>query len=45
MEGRTTVNHMDCLIVVVERLPHEVHVFSGGLTGSLVEHEVVKQRK
>jgi hypothetical protein len=43
VDGRGTVNHLICLIVVIERVPHEVDIVTEGLTRALSEHEVVQQ--
>jgi hypothetical protein len=43
VDGRGTINHLTCLIVVIERLPHEVDTVTEGLTMALSEHEVVQQ--
>jgi hypothetical protein len=43
VDGRGTMNHLTCLIVVIERLPHEVDIVTEGLTMALYEHEVVQQ--
>jgi hypothetical protein len=40
VDGRGTINHLTCLIVVIERLPHEVDIVTEGLTTTLAEHEV-----
>jgi hypothetical protein len=45
VDGRGTINQLAGLIVVIERLPHEVDVVSKGLTRALPEHEVVQQRE
>jgi hypothetical protein len=37
VDGRGAVNHMTCLDVVIERMPHEVDIFSEGLAGALPE--------
>jgi hypothetical protein len=46
IDGRRAVKNLTRFsFLVVERLPQEVHVLSDGLTGSLAEHELVKQHK
>jgi hypothetical protein len=42
VDGRGTINQLASLIIVIERLPHEVDVVSKGLTKALLEHEVVQ---
>jgi hypothetical protein len=42
LDGRGTINHMTCFIVVIERLPHEADIVTEGLTKALSEHEVVQ---
>jgi hypothetical protein len=39
--GRGSIDHLTGLVVVIERLPHEVDIFSEGLAGALSKHEVV----
>jgi hypothetical protein len=41
--GRGFINHLTCLVVVIERLPHEVDIVIKKLTMALREHEVVQQ--
>jgi hypothetical protein len=43
VDGRGAINHVTCLVVVIERLPLEVDIFSEGLAGALPEQEVVQQ--
>jgi hypothetical protein len=43
VDGCETINHMTCLIVVIERLPKEIDIVTEGLTRALSEHEVVHQ--
>jgi hypothetical protein len=43
VDGRGAINPLTCLVVVIERLPHEVDIFSVGLAMALPEHEIVKQ--
>jgi hypothetical protein len=43
VDGRGTINHLICLVVVIERLSHEMDIVSAGLTMALLEHEVVQQ--
>jgi hypothetical protein len=43
VDGRGTINHLTCLIVVIERLPREVDIVIEGLTKALSGHEVVQQ--
>jgi hypothetical protein len=43
VDGRGTMNHPTCLIVVIERQPHEVGIVIERLTMALFEHEAVQQ--
>jgi hypothetical protein len=43
MDGRGTINKLIDLIIIIERLPHEVDVVSEGLTTALPKHAVVQQ--
>jgi hypothetical protein len=43
VDGRGTINQLTCLVVVIERLPHEVDIVSEGLIKAPPEHEVVQQ--
>jgi hypothetical protein len=41
VDGRGAINHLTCLVVAIEHLPHEVDMFSEGMTKALPEHKVV----
>jgi hypothetical protein len=41
VDGRGAINHLTCLVVVIERLPHEVDIVTEGLSKAMHEHEVV----
>jgi hypothetical protein len=41
VDGRGTINHLTCLVVVIERLSQEVDVVREELTKALPEHEIV----
>jgi hypothetical protein len=43
VDGHETINQLTCLVVVIERLSHEVDIVNEGLTVALHEHEVVVQ--
>jgi hypothetical protein len=43
VDGRGAINHLTGLVVVIERLPHEVDIVIEGLSRALSEHEVVQQ--
>jgi hypothetical protein len=45
VDGCGAVNHLTCLLVVIERLAHEVDLLSEGLATALLEHEIVQQIK
>jgi hypothetical protein len=41
--GRGIIHHLTCLVVVIERLSHEVDIVDKGQAMALPEHEVVQQ--
>jgi hypothetical protein len=43
VDGCGAINHLTSLIVVIERLPHEVDIVTEGQSMALFEHEVVQQ--
>jgi hypothetical protein len=45
VNGRGTINKLTSLVVVIERLSHEVDVVHKGLTKAFHEHEVVQKRE
>jgi hypothetical protein len=45
VNGSGTINHLTCLVVVVERLPHVVDIVTEGLSRALSDHQVVQERQ
>jgi NAD-specific glutamate dehydrogenase len=43
VDGSEAINHVTCLVVVIERMPHVVDKVTEGLSRTLSEHEVVQQ--
>jgi hypothetical protein len=42
VDGSGAINHLTCLVVVIERLPHVMDIVTEGLSKALSDHDVVQ---